>query len=118
MENTPYLYDTLLDVLSQHAKWLDRRHRQTLAWMMVGLISSKTVSLGEWAPFVVSCSARPQADLPDPNDPLSGSPIGFSGLHSMHFRNGSAAPCASSGQGLHNKRSEATRTQNNRSGHG
>jgi len=54
MENTPYLYDTLLDVLSQHSKWLDRRHRQTLAWMMVGLISSKTVSLGEWAPFVVS----------------------------------------------------------------
>jgi Transposase DDE domain len=54
MENTPYLYDTLLDVLSQHSKWLDRRHRQTLAWMMVGLVSSKTVSLGEWAPFVVS----------------------------------------------------------------
>src|SRR5712691_604301 len=53
MESTPYLYDTLLSVLSQHAKWLDRRHRQTLAWMMVGLISSKTVSLGAWAPFVV-----------------------------------------------------------------
>jgi hypothetical protein len=48
------LYDTLLSVLSQHAQWLDRRHRQTLAWMMVGLISSKTVSLGAWAPFVVS----------------------------------------------------------------
>ena len=54
MENTPYLYDTLLGVLSQHSKWLDQRHRQTLAWMMVGLISSKTVSLGEWAPYVVS----------------------------------------------------------------
>jgi hypothetical protein len=54
MESTPYLYDTLLSVLSQHAKWLDRRHRQTLAWMMVGLINSKTVSLGAWAPFVVS----------------------------------------------------------------
>jgi hypothetical protein len=54
MESTPYLYDTLLRVLSQHAKWFDRRHRQTLAWMMVGLISSKTVSLGAWAPFVVS----------------------------------------------------------------
>ena len=23
MESTPYLYDTLLSVLSQHAKWLD-----------------------------------------------------------------------------------------------
>ena len=54
MENTPYLYDTLLHVLSQHSKWLDRRHRQTLAWMMVGLISSKTVSLGAWVPYVVS----------------------------------------------------------------
>ena len=54
MESTPYVYDTLLSVLSQHAKWLDRRHRQTLAWMMVGLINSKTVSLGAWAPFVVS----------------------------------------------------------------
>ena len=54
MENTPYLYDTLLSVLSQHSKWLDRRHRQTLAWMMLGLICSKTVSLGAWVPFVVS----------------------------------------------------------------
>ena len=54
MENTPYLYDTLLGVLGQHSKWLDRRHRQTLAWMMLGLICSKTVSLGAWAPFVVS----------------------------------------------------------------
>ena len=54
MENTPYLYDTLLQVLGQHAKWLDLRHRHTLAWMIVGLISSKTVSLGAWAPFVVS----------------------------------------------------------------
>lgn len=54
MENTPYLYDTLLGVLGQHSKWLDRRHRQTLAWMMLGLIGSKTVSLGAWVPFVVS----------------------------------------------------------------
>jgi len=54
MENTPYLYDTLLCVLGQHSKWLDLRHRKTLAWMMVGLIVSKTVSLGAWAPFVVS----------------------------------------------------------------
>ena len=57
MENTPYLYDTLLGVLGQHSKWLDRRHRQTLAWMMLGLICSKTVSLGAWAPFVVSRSS-------------------------------------------------------------
>ena len=54
MENTPYLHDTLLRVLGQHANWLDLRHRKTLAWMMVGLICSKTVSLGAWTPFVVS----------------------------------------------------------------
>jgi hypothetical protein len=54
MENTPYLYDTLLRVLGQHANWLDLRHCKTLAWMMVGLIGSKTVSLGSWAPFVVT----------------------------------------------------------------
>ncbi len=54
MENTPYLYDTLLRVLGQHANWLDLRHCKTLAWMMVGLINSKTVSLGSWTPFVVT----------------------------------------------------------------
>ena len=54
MENTPYLYVTLLRVLGQHSNWLDLRHRKTLAWMMVGLICSKTVSLGAWTPFVVS----------------------------------------------------------------
>ena len=54
MENTPYLYETLLRVLGQHANWLDLRHRKTLAWMMVGLICAKTVSLGAWTPFVVS----------------------------------------------------------------
>ena len=40
MENTPHLYDTLVLVLSQHPTWLDQRHFQTLAWMMVGLIHS------------------------------------------------------------------------------
>ena len=54
MENTSYLYDTLLRVLGQHSNWLDLRHRKTLAWMMVGLICAKTVSLGAWTPFVVS----------------------------------------------------------------
>jgi hypothetical protein len=54
MENTPYLHDTLLRVLGQQANWLDLRHRKTLAWMMVGLICSQTVSLGAWTPFVVS----------------------------------------------------------------
>ena len=54
MENTPYLYDTLLRVLSQHSTWLDLRHLKTLAWMMVGLIHSSSISLCAWAPYVVS----------------------------------------------------------------
>src|SRR3712207_6077472 len=54
MESTPSLYATLRHVLGQPSKWLDRRHRQTLAWMMLGLMGSKSVSLGAWGPFVVS----------------------------------------------------------------
>jgi hypothetical protein len=54
MENTPYLYDTLVQVLRQHRHWLDLRHLQTLAWMMVGLIHAGSISLGAWAPYVVS----------------------------------------------------------------
>jgi len=63
MENTPYLYDTLLGLLGQHSKWLDRRHRQTLAWMMVGLIGSKTVSLGAWVPYVITRAQYAQSTV-------------------------------------------------------
>ena len=52
MENTHRLYDTLVQVLSQHQKWLDKRHLKTLAWMMVGLIESGLIGLTQWAPFV------------------------------------------------------------------
>jgi hypothetical protein len=54
MENTPYLYDTLVQVLRQHPHWLDLRHLKTLVWMMVGLIHSGSISLCAWTPFVVS----------------------------------------------------------------
>jgi hypothetical protein len=54
MDNTPYLYDTLVQVLRQHPHWLDLRHLKTLAWMMVGLIHSGSISLCAWTPFVVS----------------------------------------------------------------
>ena len=54
MENTPHLYDTLMQVLGQHPTWVDRRHLQTLAWMMVGLIHSGWTGLTAWAPDVVS----------------------------------------------------------------
>jgi Transposase DDE domain len=54
MESTPRLYGTLVQVLSQHRNWLDRRHLKTLAWMMVGLVQSQLISLTAWAPYVHS----------------------------------------------------------------
>ena len=63
MENTPYLYDTLVQVLRQHRNWLDLRHLKTLAWMMVGLIHSSSISLCAWAPFVVSRARYSQSTV-------------------------------------------------------
>ena len=63
MENTPHLYDTLVHVLSQHAKWLDQRHLKTLAWMMVGLMHSGWISLTAWAPYVVSRAQDAQSTV-------------------------------------------------------
>ena len=63
MENTPYLDDTLVQRLRQHRKWLDLRHLKTLAWMMVGLIHSSSISLGAWAPFVISRARYSQSTV-------------------------------------------------------
>jgi hypothetical protein len=63
MENTPYLYDTLVQMLRQHRNWLDLRHLKTLAWMMVGLIHSGSISLGAWAPFVISRARYSQSTV-------------------------------------------------------
>ncbi len=52
MKDTPSLYDTLVQVLRQHEKWLDVRHAKTLAWMMVGLIESGMIGLMAWTPYV------------------------------------------------------------------
>jgi hypothetical protein len=52
MEDMPRLYDTLVQVLSQHQQWLDVRHLKTLAWMMLGLIQSGLIGLNAWAPYV------------------------------------------------------------------
>jgi hypothetical protein len=54
MESTPRLDDTLVDVLSQHATWVDQRHLKTLAGMMVGLMQASMVSLTAWVPSVHS----------------------------------------------------------------
>jgi hypothetical protein len=54
MENTPALYDTLVQVLRQQANWEELRHLKTLAWMMVGLLQSGWISLNAWVPYGVS----------------------------------------------------------------
>jgi hypothetical protein len=63
MENTPRLYDTLVDVLSQHTKWVDQRHLKTLAWMMVGLLQAGWINLTAWAPYVGSRARYAQSTV-------------------------------------------------------
>ena len=63
MENTPRIDDTLVHILSQHEKWLDRRHLKTLAWMMVGLMHSELISLTSWAPYVQSRAVYAQSTV-------------------------------------------------------
>src|SRR5882724_4591597 len=54
MESTPRLYHTLVYVFSQHQSWVELRHLNTLAWMIVGLIPSGKISLTAWTPDVHS----------------------------------------------------------------
>jgi hypothetical protein len=61
MESIPRLYDTLVDVLSQHANWVDQRHLKTRAWMMVGLMQASMVSLTAWVPYVHSRAVYAQS---------------------------------------------------------
>ncbi len=63
MENTPRLYETLVDVLSHHAKWVDQRHLKTLAWMMVGLLQAGWINLTAWAPYVGSRARYAQSTV-------------------------------------------------------
>src|SRR4051794_13227000 len=52
MENSPRLYSELVALCGQPGQWRDRRHLQTLAWMVVGLIQAEWVKLTAWVPFV------------------------------------------------------------------
>jgi DDE family transposase len=61
MGGTPHLYDTLVQVLSQHQNWLDLRHLKTLAWMIVGLMQSGQIGLTAWAPYVHSRAVYAQS---------------------------------------------------------
>jgi len=63
MDGTPHLYDTLVQVLSQHQNWLDRRHLKTLAWMMAGLIQAGKISLTTWVPYVHSRAVYAQSTV-------------------------------------------------------
>ena len=63
MENTPRLYDTLVQVLGQQTTWGDLRRLKTLAWMMVGLIQAGGISLPAWAPYVVSRAQYAQSTV-------------------------------------------------------
>ena len=41
MKDTLCLYNTIVVMLSQHKKWLDKRHLFSLVWMVVGLIQAE-----------------------------------------------------------------------------
>lgn len=51
---TSRLYDQLCDLLGQSTQWADRRHLQTLIWMVIGLICSECISLTKWGVYVQS----------------------------------------------------------------
>ena len=61
MESTPRVHATIVPVLSQHRHWLDRRHLKTLAWMLVGLLQSRVISLTAWPPYVQSRAVYAQS---------------------------------------------------------
>lgn len=58
-QSTP-LYDSILKLL-HHAPWRDRRHLYTVAWMVLGLLSSGWISLSKWSPYVVSRAEMAQS---------------------------------------------------------
>lgn len=63
MEGTPNLYNTLIDILGQPSHWRDIRHLHTLAWMIVGLLHSKVITLPEWTPYVDSRATYAQSTV-------------------------------------------------------
>jgi hypothetical protein len=51
---TSRLYNQLCDLLGQASEWADRRHLQTLIWIVIGLICSECISLTKWGVYVRS----------------------------------------------------------------
>ena len=46
---TSRLYDQLQTLLGQPIPWADRRHLQTLLWMVIGVICAECISLPKWS---------------------------------------------------------------------
>jgi hypothetical protein len=51
---TSRLYHQLCDLLGQSSPWADRRHLQTLMWMVIGVICSECINLTKWRVYVRS----------------------------------------------------------------
>ena len=49
---TSRLYHQLQDLLGQSMQWADRRHLQTLIWMVIGIVCSECISLPKWRVYV------------------------------------------------------------------
>jgi hypothetical protein len=49
---TSRLYDQLQSLLGQSIPVVDKRHLQTLIWMVIGLICSECISLTKWTVYV------------------------------------------------------------------
>ncbi len=56
------LYHTLFRLFGKYS-WRDIRHCKTLLWMMVGLISSGTISLNAWGDYVHSRASYAQSTV-------------------------------------------------------
>jgi hypothetical protein len=56
------LYHTLFRLLGKYS-WRDIRHCKTLLWMMVGLISTGTISLNAWADCIHSRASYAQSTI-------------------------------------------------------
>jgi hypothetical protein len=53
---TSRLYDHLQTLLGQSIAVVDKRHLQTLIWMVIGSICSECISLTKWGVYVENMS--------------------------------------------------------------
>jgi hypothetical protein len=61
MERSRQLYTPIFDLLQKHSRYVDVRHIQTLALMVQGLLSSQSLNLTAWEPFVQSRAKEAQS---------------------------------------------------------